>query len=387
MVGRFRRFIYRVVSGAALVFASFVVGLLALEIGLRSWDGVPVFSAINFVDRGVNAIVNPTNPLARFDDRLGWAQVTNGSVSLEGRQYYTFGEDGVRMSAGQVVPLQQGAILVVGDSFAVGSEVVDADAWPAQLEQMTGTRVINAAVGGYGFDQIVLRAEDLVPRLKPKMLLVQSNLAFGITLNRVSISSGAPKPYFVPQDGKLVLKNEPVPRGVSRSIDIGWSRSVFGYSYLVQYVMTRLNLLQWWVAPATMPTKFALSDHEAVEVSCLLMRRLGEFRDRYQMPVALVFQYGGLDGTAATLSWEKDRAFVSRCAEREHLPVVDIFRPLHAVYQDQGLAAYQQLWTMHDAGRTYGHMSAAGNKLIASLVFQTLFSPDVSEAKPQTVGP
>jgi hypothetical protein len=383
MTRRFRGFIRRIVSGIALIFASVAITLFALEIGLRLWDGKPVFSAINFVDLEVNAIVNPSNPLAQFDDRLGWAQVPNRSWPLNGQEYYTFGEYGTRMSSGQIVPLQQGAILVVGDSFAVGSEVPNAEAWPAQLEQMVGTQVINAGVGGYGIDQIVLRAEELLPRLKPRMLVLQTNLAFGILLNQFGISSGAPKPYFIPQDGKLLLNNEPVPRGVSRSIDIGWKRSIFGYSYLVHFAMARLNLLQWWVSPAVMPQQIVLSEQQAVEVTCLLMQRLGELRERYRTPVALVFQYGGPDGLESAVSWEKNRARVSQCAEQQHLPVVDIFQPLHAVYQQGGAAAYQQLWVMHDAGRAYGHMSGKGNNLVASLVFQGLFSASMSEAKPQ----
>jgi hypothetical protein len=41
------------------------------------------------------------------------------------------------------------------------------------------------------------------------------------------------------------------------------ARSVLGYSYLVQYAMTRLNLLQWWVG-AVLQTNYALSKEQAV---------------------------------------------------------------------------------------------------------------------------
>jgi hypothetical protein len=242
MSGRLGRLIYALVAGVALVFGSFAVALIALEVGLRIWDGKP-FAPINFVDLEVNSIVNPNNVLARFDDRLGWAQVANRSW----QGIYTFGDEGIRMSTPQTGPLQQGAILLVGDSFGGGSEVNDADAWPARLENMVGTRVLNAAVGGYGVDQTVLHAEDLVQRLKPRMLLVETNLAFGISLNRMSIYSGAPKPYFMPEDGKLTLMNEPVPRGVSHSIDIGWERSVthVDYSARVQTVHKESNPLYY----------------------------------------------------------------------------------------------------------------------------------------------
>ncbi len=385
MMRRFRHGMYRLVSGTALLLGSFAIALIALEIGLRILDGIPILSPTNFVDSGVNAVINPGNPLAQFDDQLGWAQVPNHHWVHDGGLTNTFGEYGVRMSGSEILPLPQGAILVIGDSFAMGSEVNPPEAWPAQLEKMVGTQVINAAVGGYGFDQIVLRAEDLLPRLKPKMLLIETNVAFGVSLNRMSIYTGAPKPYFVPHDGTLLLRNRPVPRSAS-SRDIGWLRAVFGYSYLVQYIMTRLDLLQWWVSPA-MTTKFALSKEDGLEVSCLLMRRLGALRDRYRIGVGLVFQYGGPDGIATTVPWQTDLTYVSRCAEKEHLPIVDVHEALHRFYRSEGVAAYQQLWMMHDAGRAYGHMSAKGNDLVARVVFQQLVSPDVSEAKAQSAAP
>lgn len=388
MVGDFLKSIYRLGKSTALVLASVAVTLIALEVILRLWDGIPILSSINFVDRGFNAIVNPQNPLAQFDDRLGWAQVPNRSwVTEHPKQlHYTFGEYGARLSNSQIVPLQQGAILVVGDSFAGGSDVNDGETWPAYLEKLTGIQVINAAAGGYGFDQIVLRAEDLLPKLNPKILLVQTNLAFGISLTRMSVASGAPKPYFVPQEGRLILKNEPVPRSARRAVNIGWQRAIFGYSYLVQYIMTRLNLLQWWISPPNMRNKLTLSDREAVEVSCLLMQRLGDLHDRYKTPVALVIQYGALDGIDSTVAWEKDRAYVTHCAEQQHLPVADIHQALHRVHADEGPAAYQKLWIMSDAERAYGHMSPAGNELVANVVFQKLFSAGISEVNSQSVG-
>jgi hypothetical protein len=359
-----------------LALASIAVSLLVLEAGIRVSDGVPLISRTNFVAREIDTVHGTGNiTWAIHDARLGWVMRPNFTTpwKIDGKRSVR-GDYGARMSGSQVVPLQQGAVLLVGDSFGFGAEVSDADSWPAQLERMTGTQVINAAVGGYGFDQIVLYAEELLPRLKPRRLLVQTRLEFGISVARLSIFGGAQKPYFSVQDRELVLKNEPVPIVATRA-EIGWLRSILGHSYLVQYVMTRLDLLQWWAAPA-MGTKFALSNGEAVDVTCLLMQRLAMLRDRYGTPIDLVLQYAGVDGTETKLAWEADRARVIGCADQAKLGIVDVLDSLRSIYRTEGAAAYRRLWVMHDNDRVWGHMSAEGNRLVAERVFAYLSGPN-----------
>ena len=62
--------------------------------------------------------------------------------------------------------------MAVGDSLTYGDEVRDEEAWPAQLQRLTGRRVLNGGVTGYGFDQIVLRAEQLTNMHKPSVVVV-----------------------------------------------------------------------------------------------------------------------------------------------------------------------------------------------------------------------
>jgi hypothetical protein len=368
-VRNFSQVIRRLVATAATTAASILIALLVLETGVRIWDGAPLTSIYNFVARELNSQVNRSNPLAQYDEQVGWVQTPNYSAGT-----VTTGEYGARMIGGEAVALRAGAVLVVGDSFAAGAGVPGADSWPGQLEHMIGTQVINAGVGGYGLDQTVLRAEQLLPVLKPRVLLVQSRLEFGLSLARMSAYAGAPKPYFVIQDQKLVRKNYPVPRSNATREDIGWLRSILGYSYLVQYVMGRLDLLQWWVSPTLAVNKIVLSNDEAVAVSCRLMRRLAELRGHANLRIALVFQYSGPEAIDRTLAWEPDHARVVTCAEREGLDVVDALDALRAAYRAGDAVSYQSLWQMQDHDRVYGHMTGKGNRLIANLVFERLFS-------------
>jgi hypothetical protein len=371
-------------AAAALLFASITVTILTLEAGVRIWDGIPLFSTENFVARALDGI-HKSGGAAVYDPIVGWIAKPNTSWDAKGKQVQTggvltFGEFGIRMPSPEKVPLKQGSILMVGDSFGAGSEVDNAESFPAQLEKMTNTQVINAGTGGYALDQIVLRTEMLLPILKPRILLVQTRLEFGLSVDRMSIYGGAPKPYFTVRDGMLVLHNQPVPRLAAAQDDLGWLRSVFGHSYLVQYAMMRLNMLQWWVSPA-MSVKFAVPDAEALEVGCLLMQRLAQLRDQYGIKMILVLQYSGVDGFTSPLAWKADRDRMLGCIEHQHLELVDSLDALRSAYQKDGLSAYQKLWVMHDNDRLYGHMSADGNRLIADLIYAHLFGHKTPDLK------
>jgi hypothetical protein len=361
----------RLAAGAALILTSIAVSLLVVEVTLRVLDGVPVFSTSNFVARALDEVHSVG---VQHDSQVGWVVAPN----LEGGNFTT-GEFGVRMSTAKIVPLQQRAILLVGDSFA-GSGPTDADAWPAMLERTIDTQVIDAAIGGFGLDQVVLRAEMLLPLLNPRFLIVETRLEYGNSVARMSVAGGAPKPYFTVVNGELVLLNSPVPEFAGSTRDIGWMRSILGHSYLVHFAMTRLNLLQWWVSSSAMRIKYELSQEQAKEVSCLLMRRLARIRDQRRIRVALVVQYSGPEIMEHPLHWEADRSYILDCARREALEVVDTLEPLRALYQSDGLESFQRLWQMQDNNRVFGHPSVEGNRIVADIVSKQLFNREITDA-------
>ena len=108
--------------------------------------------------------------------------------------------------------------LVVGNSYAMGEEVSDDQTFPAHLEKMLAKRVLNGGVLGYGLDQMILRAEALVPRFKPDSLVL-SFIADDIRRARMRVMWGIPKPYFDIDKGRLALRNVPVPPPSDSSVD------------------------------------------------------------------------------------------------------------------------------------------------------------------------
>lgn len=353
-------------SSLFVTLVTLAVCLLCLEAAVRLYDGVPLFSLENYVAKAFDAVRQPG--LSRYDSKFGWAQEAHVSINKPS-MVMTTGDLGVRMPTPAERPLVEGAVLATGDSLTVGSEVPNEDSWPAFLEGIIGQQVINAGNGGYSVDQTVMRTEEMTKRLKPRTAIVE---VMGITsmYNGLKVYGGAPKPYYTIENGQLAMHNQPVPRVPEGTSSLGLLRNTLGYSYLMQFVMTRLDKLQWWIA-APLRYQWATSAEEGLKISCLLMKRLAALRDDNKMQVAVLIQYGGTEITSEKLGW--DRAMLLGCIREQNLPLVDAYEPLRAVLKNDGEEGFKRLWVMHDNGRVYGHMSADGNRFIATLIARQIF--------------
>ena len=132
----------------------------------------------------------------------------------------------------------------MGDVFTEGGiEVADGETWPAHLERMTGEPAINAGVAGYAADQIVLRAEQLLPRARPRTLVVA---LFEETIARAGQSFfGSSKPYFTMDNGQLAYH---APHRAEPDALSGWQagvRDVLGRSAVLDVVLSRLAPGYW----------------------------------------------------------------------------------------------------------------------------------------------
>lgn len=101
--------------------------------------------------------------------------------------------------------------MTFGDSFTFGEDVNDYEAYPAQLEDLLpGTEVLNFGVHGYGHDQMLLYFQEEGARYHPDVVVL-GFLGLDMVRNIVSFRDYA-KPRFDLLDGRLVLRNTPVPR-------------------------------------------------------------------------------------------------------------------------------------------------------------------------------
>lgn len=347
----------KLASAVATMMMSLIVSLAACETIVRIWDGIPFWppkDMVSYRSSFLHIIL-----AAEYDPLLGWRQKPQLSAATWG---LTTGELGIRMNSAAIKPLPARGILAVGDSFTAGSEVVDAKTFPAQLEQLLEYPVINAAVGGYGTDQMILMAETLMPRLSPAAIVV-GILDDDINRTGMRVYGGAPKPWFQVRDGRLLHHHNPVPEPTpdDDKPTLRW----LAYSHLAVWVTERLGWAHVWERRA-----YINADNDPIAVSCALLERLKQATDARGIPLYVVMLYAGSDRVAIMdPASEKVRPLaVSACSRHMGIATIDLLAGLVALAKHDP-AIYRGLY--HRAGPRqdgYGHMTDDGNAFVARAI-------------------
>lgn len=338
----------------SLSLGAMVTILLVLEVATRRLAGMPLWYGRNFVEARIDLLrsVFPVQP----DPWLGWIPKP-GNYSRANYWGTTLRilQDGIRSNGTNAVASKEApVILATGDSFTFGSQVGDEETWPAQLERLSGWRVINAGVFAYGLDQTVLRTEHLLPIVQPDLVIV-SFIPDNVNRTERSIRTGVPKPYFEIVEGALVLRQSPVPsRDVRKRI--GLLRRILGYSYLADVVMRRaLGEERWYLGD----WESVRAHRQGLDVGCLLMQRLARLSLQTGVPIVILAQQ-------PEEIWEvrlPETERVIACATLEGLPVIDLYEPLRALQQNDPVR-FRSFYR--------GHMTASGNAFVAQEVWRRL---------------
>lgn len=361
----------------ALLLISLLVPLLALELGYRMVAGLPLLKLANWRTEHVT-MINLGELKAIPDPVLGW---TNRSSSYNTDGYTTL-EYGVRKNFEETA-IRTGGMLAAGDSFTEGWEVKDHESWPAVVEKLTSVPVINAGTGGYGTDQTILRAEQMLPIVKPKILLLGFH---EVAITRAGHTAfGALKPYFTFDNGELRYHPATFIQPREKNT-LAWRtayriREALGYSAFADYLLSRLNPNFWHGDPDR--DLYQRSGVDEVDVTCALLERLKTRTDQDGVHMMLFLQY------YATRILESDRPgpysqAVAACARDIGIRVVDQFASLHAIVAAGGPAIIRDYYVFNDG--IFGHMTAKGNEQAANLIEPALrdWLPAISGAPSRT---
>ena len=353
-----------------LVVISILVGFLITELAYRAIEGRPVFALQNYIHLQTDLIA--TSQLSEYHSVLGWTLRPYVDVRdhypdfPNSGNYYGFvstGEFGVRMHGYDTEPVPRHAILAVGDSFTAGSEVANHESWPAYLETISGRPVVNAAAGGWGADQIVLRAEEMIDAIEPSAVIV-SFLADDILRNEYRTYGGANKPYFTIESGELVAHNIPVPRYTGSAEEIGVFRSIVGHSFLITELLKSYAPDYW---NQEIKRVYNLVDTDIVAVSCKLVERLHARTEALGIPLYFIMQHGmhNIQHSDDEPAFSKE---VFLCISEQGIPAIDTWDIYQAIKAEQGLEGITRHAVVQKGSGMLGHGSPEGNRFVARLL-------------------
>jgi hypothetical protein len=386
-------------STCVLVIASLAylaLGELAIRIALHA----PLLAWHDF--RHAHA-ANTINNAIQYDELLGWRL-----KSLIRSPGFNTLEYGFRSNGDPDAHVQFGGVLAIGSSFTVGSEVVDQQSWPAHLAQLTAWNVNNAGEGGYQADQIILLGEQLLPLIRPSVLVV--DLIPGTIIGVGYTAFGRPKPYFTIEDGHLLHHNFPAPRHDLQTSGASAVRYFLGHFAVVDRFVGTFFANAWFTAGEN---DFATVLTDEIGVTCRMLQTLKQKTDAAGVRVLLYLQYDGpsiVDATRRKLGetgpahgnvagnrrsavalfyrlkrwavnkvkpillgtppdapdWYDASAQVGACARGFGIQTVDELATLKAVYEKDPamLRRYYQI----EPDGSLGHKSSFGNMAVAKLV-------------------
>jgi len=352
----------------ALACVLAIAGFAAIELGYRIHSQRPALSLGNWREWRIE--YKTFGPRVKFDPVLGWVS----REWHEGDSRNTIAH-GIRRNKDERDEIAPGAILAVGGGFTEGGLRVDDDeTWPAQLESLVGTRVLNAAVAGYATDQIVLRAEQLLPLVRPKMLVIGF---VGDEIARAALSSyGVSKPYFTLETGALAY-HPPLSFMVPDAATPPWQarvRGLLGYSAVLDVVLG-LVAPAYWTGNAGQSV-FQKIDNDPAGVTCALLQRLKLRTDADGVRLVLFMQHGRIV-VMQKAEPPDDARRVTQCAKATGIEVVDQFEALRAVASADP-APLRELYRK-------GLMSPKGNQqaaeVLARAIHQVALAPPAA-AKP-----
>lgn len=344
------------VARVALVAGSVVLSLVLLEVGsrllLRGPESLTHWPNLARERMGTG----PGRPGCQYayDQAIGWTSPPNCSSRT-----YNADADGFRrtsLASSPTVSLAEPPVLVTGSSFAKGDEVMDDETWPADLQKLTGRKVVNAGVSGYAFDQTVLSTERLVPTVKP-LFVVASFTPGDVRRSELKVAWSREKPYFTVADDKLELHNVPVPGRPKAPVPLPEPARWLGRSALADLIVQRLGIQRGWYFDEVRGAPAGTGE----AIACRLMPRLADLG----VPVVVMAQYSREYWTQSAARRAEDHRSIQAvlgCAAEAGLFPFDLSNPMKAVVDSRGV----------DALYRSDHHSAEGNRVVADIVLREL---------------
>jgi hypothetical protein len=362
------------VFDAIIVVGALAALLLCAEFAARMRWHVPFRPYM-----GRERIYHPffrVHPLAAYHPTLGWVGTPNWQRKDEHSAYVTC-DHGTRLPSNQQRALPIGGILVCGNSFVVGSGVGNDKSWPAQLEAMIGTPVVNAAAGGWGTDQMVLRTEQMIALTRPRAVVL-GLMWFDAVYAELSSYYRAAKPYFTIEDGRLQLHNSPAPLFTGICHRVPPVRWLMSRCYLAFIIAQGCGMLRWPGAEDPEHER-ASPPGTGIEISRKLLRRLKETTDRLGIKLLVIAQVTADDfDEAIPLA---SHTALTKAVRDVAIPMIDLWPHFKWLFDHDRPSFFAMF--IQQPNKRYDHMSERANRFVAEEVATALGSAAALPSGPE----
>lgn len=308
-----------------------------------------------------------------YDSLLGW--VSRPSIylpDLYGKGVYLrTNAQGLRANREYTAAVPPGKTRIVcsGDSFTLGHDVSNDDAWCEQLERMDPRlETVNMGQAAYGVDQAYLWYKRDGGKLAHNVQLF-AFITSDFDRIRSDNFSGVPKPYLRIEQGALRVENTPVPRWVRPS-------EMRGRIRVAVQSLRSISLLRRLVSHGDTSTAreapVQLSLDEARAVAARVFEELARLNAERGSTLVLVYLPKSLDSSKRSADpW---RAFVREQAARLGVPVIDLVEDYRKLPAFEG----EEMFTnpFHPS-----HYNPRGNTWAAKLIHDRLVELPAVKAK------
>lgn len=234
----------RPVKNVLLFFAAVATFVLLLELSLALFS--PHKLRVRPYHEQYDPVLGWVNKPLKDDgiqfelDHNRFFQVRHNSLGLRGRET-TYDK-----------PRGVSRVLFVGNSSFWGYGVSNDEMFTEVLQKALPpeVEVLNGGVTGYGIDQEYLWLKQEGLRYRPDIVFFGFSAGNALQEIARSVNYNTPKPVFMIEEGKLVLKNVPVPRSAETDRKtFGAPRTAFGklkrflryHTHTYQFITRRLN--------------------------------------------------------------------------------------------------------------------------------------------------
>jgi hypothetical protein len=319
-----------------------------------------------------------TPGLSRPDPQVGWTLTPGWRGTHQHHDFqaaYSINASGFRGPDVRLHMLPASMIAVVGDSFAFGTGVGDAEAFTHLLDRGSPEtrRVYNFSVPGFSTDQELLLAEREILPFKPSLLILVVYLANDLFDNQLpqSLQVRRQKPLFTLDGGRLVLHSPFSPPPDYAGEPPTLLDMVLGNRPGESSVWRRLEarsrlyaLLHEAVVPVRSEDPAFASRHAyGLELFWALIERLRKGCESAGTRLALALLGGrSFVESPSSLSAGFQEFFRARLAEgaaARELDLIDVARAMRSRHSETG----GRWFYAHE-----GHLNSEGHRLVAEII-------------------